>query len=135
MRGGVKRKHIPCSVKLASALLQMKRPDETGKLVPIIPHEDAKLMTAEQIISLFHFDHYPVRHADGGADEPHNLQPELIAPHRIKTAKIDVPEIAKSRRIRAKQEETRRRILARDAGEEKPRSKWGTRKIQSRGFR
>lgn len=95
-----KRDHISFKTKLAAALLQMLRPDEDGKLVPVIPYADAKLMTADQIISLFHFDHYPIRKADGGADEPWNLTPRPITEHREKTAKKDKPELAKSARLR-----------------------------------
>jgi hypothetical protein len=125
------REKIACNVKLASTLLQMKRPDETGKLVPVIPHEHAKLMTADQIISLFHFDHYPIRKTDGGPDEPWNLEPRPIREHRVKTAKKDAPELAKIKRIQQNQEEFRRRLLAKDRGEERPRSRWGKRKLRA----
>jgi hypothetical protein len=64
-----------------------------------IPYEDAKQMTARQITSLYHFDHYPIRHTDGGPSEPWNLVPRLIAAHREKTAKVDQPAIAKDRNI------------------------------------
>jgi len=46
-----------------------------------IPVEHAKLMSAEQVVSLFQFDH-TILHAHGGADEHWNLTPMLIAPHR-----------------------------------------------------
>ena len=93
------RANIPLKTKLAAALLTMKRPDDNGELVLIIPHEHAKLMSDEQIISLFHFDHYPIPHAHEGPDEAWNLEPRLIAEHRTKTAKIDVPMMAKVDRI------------------------------------
>lgn len=54
------------------------------------------------IISLYSFDH-GIRHADGGCDEAWNLTPALIAAHREKTAAIDVPQMAKSKRIRETQ--------------------------------
>ena len=129
------KQHIPLRAKLASALLQMLRPDENGELVRIIPHEDAKQMTDEQVISVFQFDHYPLREADGGPTIGWNLEPRPIKEHREKTAKIDLPEMAKSRRIREDQEAFQRRVLARDGGEERPRSRWPSRKLQSRGFR
>src|SRR5688572_5207602 len=53
------RRHISLTKKLASALLTI-RVEENGKLVPFIDHETAKTLTAAQIISLFHFDHYPI---------------------------------------------------------------------------
>ena len=102
-----KRAHLSLKTKLASALLALEgfQYDEvTGKCcrVNLIPYEDSKRMTADQIISLFAFDHYPQRKADGGPDEPWNLEPRLIQAHREKTAKVDVPEMAKSKRIRRK---------------------------------
>jgi hypothetical protein len=133
------RAYIPLKVKLASALLTIKRPDDTGKLVPVIPHEQAKTMTAEQIISKFHFNHHPIPHAYDGPDEPWNLDPEPAESHREITAKIDIPRIAKSKRVitaRAAHAEaltakvTGERVLSRD----KPgKRQWPKgRKMQSR---
>lgn len=68
-------------------------------------------MTARQICSLYHFDHWPILHTHGGPAEPWNLVPRLIAEHREKTAKVDVPQAAKARRLSAKQEEFRRMLL------------------------
>lgn len=93
------RKPISLKTKLASALLTMKRDDGAGNLVPIIPHDHAKLMSDEQIIGLFQFHHYPIRHEAGGPDEAWNLEPLLIAEHRQITATIDVPQIAKIKRV------------------------------------
>lgn len=129
-----KRAHISDRTKLAATLLQMLRPNEVGQLVPIIPHAHAKLMTADQIISLFHFDHYPLRKADGGPDEPWNLEPRPIREHREKTAKVDVPGMAKERRVVRVNAEFQRRLLAKDAGEPRPQSRWPKRKLRSRPF-
>ena len=97
----MKRKaHIPAKEKLAAALLMCVQPDESGKLVRVISHDEARLMTADQIISLFHFDHDPIREIDGGPAAAWNLTPRLIADHRRKTAKVDLPQIAKGKRIR-----------------------------------
>ncbi len=101
------RKSISLKTKLASALLMLTGPDGRD----IIPYQDSKQMSADQIISLFAFDHWPIRKADGGSDHPSNLTPRLIAAHREKTAKVDVPEMAKSKRIRRKVEEHERRLL------------------------
>lgn len=95
------RAYISLKTKLAAALLTMVRPDEAGNLVPFIPHEHAKLMSDDQIISLFQFDHDPIPHAPpfNGPDEAWNLTPRPIMEHRTKTAKRDVPVIAKTKRI------------------------------------
>ncbi len=123
------RRHISLKTKLASALLQMLRPDESGKLVPAIPYEDAKQMTADQIISLFQF-HHNILHAHEGSDEHWNLEPKLIQQHRRETAERDVPVAAKVDRISKSHEEFRRRILAKEPGV--PRQRSG--KIPSRKF-
>jgi hypothetical protein len=126
------RGHLTLKRKLASALLQMLRPDESGKLVPVIPYEDAKLMTDDQIISLFHFDH-GILHAHDGPDEAWNLTPRPIIEHRVKTATKDVPAIAKGRNITKREEEFRRRILAKDAGESVERkTRWPKRPFPKR---
>jgi hypothetical protein len=77
-----------------------------------IPHEDAKKMTSDQIISLYHYDHHPRRKAEGGDDHPSNFTPRLIADHRRKTAEFDLPEIAKNKRVRAKYERHLERMRA-----------------------
>lgn len=83
------RSYIPLSTKLAATLaLYLK-----------IPHEQAKQMTTQQILRSVEWDHYPIRKADGGPDAAWNLMPRLKQEHRDKTAKIDVPAIAKSKRI------------------------------------
>lgn len=125
-----KRAHIPDRTKLAAVLLQMLRPDETGKLAPIIPYEHAKLMSADQIISLFQFDHYPIPKAHDGPDEPWNLQPLPIMEHRKKTAEIDVPAIRKADRISDPHEEFVRNTLGKPCGQKRKPSG----KIKSRGF-
>lgn len=86
--------------KLASALLMMVTPDDTGKMVPVIPFARAVKMTADQIIAEFDFDH-AVYVAIGGGNEPWNLTPRLRAVHREKTRK-DISAIAKVKRGVAK---------------------------------
>lgn len=112
----MKRKAISLKNKLASALLQMLR-EENGKLVRIIPHDEAVCLTADEIISRFDFHHYPIPHAHGGPDEPWNLDPVLREEHRKITAKRDIPMIAKTKRIQD-----------RERGIKKPS------RIRSRGF-
>jgi hypothetical protein len=106
-----RRAYIPMKVQLAAMLLTV-RIEEDGKLVPFIDHETAKQLTADQILSLFHRDHYPLRKVDGGPDAPWNIVFRPIQEHRRKTAKRDQPEIAKSRRLVKTQEEFRRKMLA-----------------------
>jgi hypothetical protein len=126
------RKYIPLKVKLAAALLKAAW--------PAIPHEQAKLMTADQICSLFQWDHWPIPVAHDGPDEPWNLEPRFIGEHRKKTAKIDVPAIAKVRRISRKHrahEDAMRADKALDAWIKEKRAdamrRWPkARKIQSR---
>lgn len=113
------RKAIPLKTKLASALLGLGH----------IPYDHAKLMTDDQIISLYHFDH-GIPYADGGPNEPWNLTPRLIPQHREKTAKIDVPRIAKGKRIRAKQAR-HQAIMAGlpepETQKKRPRHRWASR--------
>lgn len=104
------------------------RDEATGE--PLIEWEHAKQMSAAQINSLFQWDHYPIRHEAGGPAEPWNLVPRFIPAHRIKTAKIDQPEIAKIRHVIQSQEQFRQRLLAKDRGEEKPKRRWPKRKMR-----
>jgi hypothetical protein len=87
-----KRKHISLKTKLAATLL---------RLPGGVPYNDAKQMTEDQIISLYHFDHN-IFHESGhpDADRFWNLTPLPIKAHREKT-KRDRKIIDKGRRIRA----------------------------------
>jgi hypothetical protein len=116
------RKHISLTVKLAAALLKLGH----------VPHSQARRMTADQIIALYHFDHYPIPHAQGGVNEPWNLDPVLVAVHREKTAKIDLPMIAKTKRISKSHEEFRRKLLTPRDERIKPKSRWGSRPFPNR---
>lgn len=93
------RKHISLKTKLAAALCHMLRVDESGNLVRIIPHQEAVSLSADEIISRFHFDHDPIPHAEDGPDEPWNLPPRVKADHLAKTSKVDIPRIAKNKRV------------------------------------
>jgi len=114
-------------IKCAAALLALT--DDRGER--LILHEHAKEMTPDQIISLFQFDHYPIRAEAGGPTEPWNLDPRLIPGHREKTAKRDIPEIAKIRRVSAAEEEFRRRMLTPKDQRTPHRSRWPKRKWRS----
>lgn len=127
-----KRKAPSLKIKLAAALLEMKRYDEAqAAFIPVIGYEESKAMTADQIISRFHFDH-GVAHAHDGPAAPWNLTPRPVEEHRAKTATVDVPRIAKGTRIARANDEAVRRLLAKDRGEPKQQSRWPKRKLQSR---
>ena len=115
------RKDPTLTAKLAAALRELLQ----------IPHEHAKLMTEDQIISLVQWHHIEY-HATGGTVDHWNLDPLTIRGHRARTAKIDVPQIAKTRRISKSEEEFRQRLLT--PRDERPpkRSKWGSRPFQQR---
>ena len=57
------------------------------------------------------FDHYPIRAADGGSNELNNCVAVCKKCHRWKTAKIDIPQSAKAKRIEEK------RLGINDAGQ------------------
>jgi hypothetical protein len=120
-----KRKYISMEERLAAALLTILHPDDTGALVPVIPYERAKGMTAKQIIAEFQFDH-GIFHAHGGPDKAWNLTPRPKAAHRRKTAKIDQPAIAKVKRLSVAQKEFRRTVLkpSKAMKRKRPASRW-----------
>lgn len=93
------RKHIPLRTKLAAALCSLVRSTEDGKFVKVIPHEEAKRLTEEQVFAKFEWNHHPVPKAFGGPDEFWNLDPMPKAEHREITAKVDIPRIAKAKRV------------------------------------
>jgi hypothetical protein len=114
------RAHISLTTKLASALLALGD----------IPYEDAKQMTAAQINSLYTFDH-GILHGIAPINEPWNLTPRMIAPHREKS-KRDTGIVAKVKRLEAHQRD-HAWVMARmaDPPSREPKRK---RKISSRGF-
>lgn len=125
------RAHVSLRTKLAAALCNMMH-EEDGKLVPIFTHEEARALSEDQILSLFAWDHDPIPHAEGGEDAHYNLRPSLIVPHRRKTATVDVPGIAKRKRVAASYvEHTRAMVTPRDQRPEK-KSKWASRPFPKR---
>lgn len=115
------RGHISLTTKLAAALRDLLK----------IPYEHAKAMSAEQILSLVQWQHI-VPHALDGSDEHWNLEPLLIGAHREITAKVDIPRIAKTKRVSKEHEDFVRRMLT--PREERPekKSKWGSRPFPKR---
>lgn len=110
------RKHIGLKTKLAAALRELAG----------IPYDHAKLMSEDHIISLFHFDH-TIYHSQDGADAHYNLTPMLIEAHRVKTRTVDVPQIAKTKRISKKQEEFRALMLTPRDQRPPKKSRWPSR--------
>jgi hypothetical protein len=94
------RKHISLKTKLAAAICQL-----------FLTHDEAVSLSEDQVLSLVNWDHYPVPHAHGGPDTHYNLMAALIPAHREKTAKVDVPQIAKTRRVSREHEEFRKRLM------------------------
>ncbi|WBU27519.1 hypothetical protein OOZ54_12525 [Rhodopseudomonas palustris] len=90
------RRRPTLKCRLAAALCALT--DSSGNR--LIPHEHAKLMTEDDVLSLFQWDHYPIRHIDDGPLAHWNLEPLLIMAHREKTAKVDAPQLAKARAVR-----------------------------------
>lgn len=119
------RAYIPYPERLAATLACLLPQDVRDQL-------RRDMVPAEQVIRRFHFHHIE-HHAGGGADDWHNLDPQQVDAHRERTAEIDIPAIAKTKRLSAEQEEFRRRMLL-PAAERKAekRSRWGKRKLQSR---
>lgn len=97
-----KKERIPPIEKLASALLQCMRPDGNGGWERAISHDEAKMLTAHQIVSLFDFDHYPIEEQDGGPAVAWNLTPRLKPEHRKKTG-ADAKRRAKGKRLQKAQ--------------------------------
>lgn len=124
-----KRKHISISMKLAACL-------------------DALGLTGEKI----HWDHTValsarIYHPDTGLYEPDELDPRYIRPMRIEDHKIktfgrgattagsDIGIAAKLKRIEkdpAGGEEFRRKLLAKPPREDRPKSKWPKRPMNSK---
>lgn len=133
----MKRKAPNGAEKLAAALLQLVRATPEGKLEPVIDREWAKTKTPQEIIQAFECDHHPVPVALGGTNHPTNLQHTIKAEHRHKTAKKDVPAIARVKRVGKKHEAHVAAVEAKSAPTEAPKSdhvtfrgkaKWGPQK-------
>jgi len=101
------RKHVNLKTKLAAAI---------GAL--FLTYDERKELSEDQVLSLVHFDHDPIPHAEGGTGDHFNLVPLLIGGHRVKTATVDVPGIAKRKRVSEAEQQFRARMLAKSDPEE-----------------
>lgn len=128
------REYIRLKTKLASALCQMLRYDEQeAEWVRIISHEEAKTISEDEVLARFDWHHSPIPKAHDGPDVHWNLTPVQKAEHRTITSKIDIPRIAKGKRIRRANDEHVNALLRKDKGEPKQSSRWPQgRKLQSR---
>lgn len=128
----MKRKDPTLSEKLAALVVQHFQ----------IPHEHAKAMTTAEILSLVETDHnvhVKVAVANGESPEVYNhpsrLTVRLYKDHRIKTAKVDIPALAKSDRVAKAQEELRRQLLTKtQIIEEQPTQERPRSRLKSRPF-
>ena len=91
-----KRQRISKEIKIASLLLEVWSMRGCG-----IPFREAQAMTAKSICAEAEWDH-GVWHSSGGSIHPTNLTARRKADHRRKTAKVDIPAIAKSKRVSRK---------------------------------
>jgi hypothetical protein len=103
--------------RLAAALLHLKHGDGTW----LIPEPLRSSGDASKICAAVQWDHrHP--HAQGGTNDPQNLQPLDTGSHAYKT-KRDVSKIARDKRI-VKQAEFRRQVLApNESTVEKPKKR------------
>lgn len=115
------RKYITLRTKLAAAIATM-----------YLTHDEAKALSEDQVLSLVVWDHDPIPHAHDGEDVHYNLVPRLIPGHREKTAKQDIPQIAKTARIKKEHEEFQRRLLTPRAERPVKKSRWGSRPFSKR---
>lgn len=106
MTDSPKRKKLTRDQREAACLLRIRKGDQWLIPEPLRSSGDAKA-----IIAFVQYDH-GVPHAFTADDRPQNLEPMRKADHAAKTAKLDVPRIAKAKRIAKAEAEFRRRVLA-----------------------
>ena len=124
-----------------------KRPGLKVKLQALLLHGPVEDADGNRITNLEHitWDHcpplmqreYDQSHKDTipAANDPAFIIPRAIAVHQEKTAKKDIPEIAKTKRLSDEQIEFRGRILAKASADlETYRQRPHKRKIPSRQF-
>lgn len=126
----IPRKHISMRLQRDVALRQMG-------LDPAVVELDHDPALALRKVNAALNDYDPPQH------DPNYLRWRMPAEHKVKTfgckattAGSDIHLIAKSKRVTRDQEDFRRRMLAKEPGQDvRPGSKWAKgRKLQSRGF-
>lgn len=71
--------------------------------IPGLIPEELREASAASIVSAVDLHHWPIPHANGGGNNPQNLQPMLRSEHRRETARNTIPTLARGKRIRRKQ--------------------------------
>jgi len=118
---------MPMAVKLAAALHALGFGDSLGQ---VEWHHSPPL-------ALRPFDPVTGKH-DPDANDPRYIVPLSKADHAVQTNGTAVPlsgdksKIAKTKRVTDAQAAFRARLLAKEPGREKPKSKWPSRKMRSR---
>jgi hypothetical protein len=123
----LRRRYINRTTDLAAALCQIKG----CSCDRLVPHDVAKTKTARQIIALFHRDHYPIAHADGGPDTHWNLTWRIKADHASKTRR-DMKQFAKDRRLRTDEIAHKQRMLLKGKRRKPKISRWPSRPFTKR---
>ena len=93
-----RRSHISLTTKLACALAELEFWRGT-----ILPFTELQAMDAATYLRRFEWDHSTPHAVISGPAHFTNLTPLLRDAHRRKTATIDIPRIAKGKRIARKQ--------------------------------
>jgi hypothetical protein len=120
-----KRKHIPI-IQIAASALADKLPQHVRDLM-----REGKA-PAKKILSMFTPDHVQL-HCWGGRDSWWNLDMRMRdASLKAKDA-ADTARAAKAIRVSEKHQEFRKRLLS-VKKRKKPKSRWASRPLQSRGF-
>jgi hypothetical protein len=88
-------------VEQASAVKQSTKTAAALLALGHIPYEHAKAMSEKEFLALYEW-HHGIPRAEDGPDAFWNLTPLLRWEHRERTAKLDVPRIAKNKRVSAK---------------------------------
>ena len=125
------RKRPGLQVKLQSLLLHGPVWDQDGNLIT-----DLNLITWDHCPPLMQREYDQSRKDTiPAANDPAFIIPRAIAAHQEKTAKKDIPEVAKTKRLSDEQIAFRDRILAKTSDDlETYRQRPHKRKIPSRGF-
>lgn len=115
------RAHISLLTKLAACIVQLG----------LVDRDAAKAMTAKAIVGMVDFDHI-VLHALTRDDHATNLRAMLRAEHREKS-RGDTTILAKCKRVSTQYElhcaEMRRKMIGTPPKQERPRKRWGSRKL------
>lgn len=109
-------RYIPKNEKIAALLIKQLPSDVQNDLY------DRKV-PAEQILSMFEWDHWPHRFVDGGPNEWWNIRPLSPDEHKKKTAR-DKAELAKTDRLHGRTKQgPKKKIRSRNSLSKEARKK------------